>query len=240
MGMDTGTGPTFQQVMGIGTVRVRDHGYWYGYGNAILHPGTRTVAGMGTRVLQVCVVVTAYIILYINSCYSFWYQLKKDVHSYTLERMRTPVREAESYGIRHVIRHVHCDSMSYDQIRVKPYPVLYRVYFGVAKYGVWYTRQNLSIYAPCPKGRWLHEQNQPIYSYPQYSYISLEEGAASYDIIFPSLPWSPLSVGTSDFHKNAFGKTHVAHFANMTKPGQLWFSDASKDPLGFKFAGGNS
>ena len=50
--------------------------------------------------------------------------------------------------------------------------------------------------------------------------ISLEEGAAGNDIIFPSLPWSSLSVGTRDhFHKNAFGKTHVTHSANMTKPG---------------------
>ena len=58
----------------------------------------------------------------------------------------------------------------------------------------------------------------PILSIP----ISLEEGAASNDIIFPSLPWSSLSVGTRDhFHKNAFGKTHVAHSADMTKPGQL-------------------
>ena len=73
------------------------------------------------------------------------------------------------------------------------------------------------------------------------NHISLKEGVASNDIIFPSLPWSSLSVGTSDhFHKNVFGKTHVAHSANMTKPGQLWFSDASKDPLGFKFAEGNS
>ena len=64
--------------------------------------------------------------------------------------------------------------------------------------------------------------------------ISLKEGAASNDTIFPSLPWSSLSVGTRDhFHENAFGKTHVAHSANMTKPGQLCFSDASKDPLGF-------
>ena len=63
----------------------------------------------------------------------------------------------------------------------------------------------------------------PILSIP----ISLEEGAASSDIIFPSLPWSSLFVGTRDhFHKNAFGKTHVAHSANTTKPGQLWFSDA--------------
>ena len=77
----------------------------------------------------------------------------------------------------------------------------------------------------------------PILSIP----ISLEEGAASNDIIFPSLPWSSLSVGTRDhFHKNAFEKTHVAHSANMTKPGQLWFSNATKDTLGFKFAGGNS
>ena len=58
----------------------------------------------------------------------------------------------------------------------------------------------------------------PILSIP----ISLEEGAASNDIFFPSLPWSSLSVGTRDhFHKNAFGKTYVAHSANMTKPGQL-------------------
>ena len=71
--------------------------------------------------------------------------------------------------------------------------------------------------------------------------ISLKEGAASNDIIFPSLPWSSLSVGTRDhFLENAFGKTHVAHSANMTKPGELCFSDASKDPLGFKFVGGNS
>ena len=28
----------------------------------------------------------------------------------------------------------------------------------------------LSIFAPCRKGRWLHEQNQPICSYPQHSY----------------------------------------------------------------------
>ena len=58
----------------------------------------------------------------------------------------------------------------------------------------------------------------PILSIP----ISLEEGAASNDIIFPSLPWFSLSVGTRDhFHKNAFEKTHVAHSANMTTPGQL-------------------
>ena len=31
--------------------------------------------------------------------------------------------------------------MSYDQIRVKPYPVSYRVYHGVAKYGVWYSAE---------------------------------------------------------------------------------------------------
>ena len=62
--------------------------------------------------------------------------LSGKLHNKTLGRMRTPVREAFSYGIRHVIRHAHCDSMSYNQIRVKPYPVSYRVYHGVAKYGV--------------------------------------------------------------------------------------------------------
>ena len=30
----------------------------------------------------------------------------------TLGRMRTPVREAFSYGIWHGIRHIHCNSMS--------------------------------------------------------------------------------------------------------------------------------
>ena len=71
--------------------------------------------------------------------------------------------------------------------------------------------------------------------------ISLEEGTASNDIILSSPPWSPLSIGIRDhLHKNAFGKTHVAHPANMTKLGQLWFSDVSKDPLGFKFAAGNA
>ena len=32
-------------------------------------------------------------------------------------RTRTPVRQAFSYGIRHRIRHTHCDSMSYDQMQ---------------------------------------------------------------------------------------------------------------------------
>ena len=58
----------------------------------------------------------------------------------------------------------------------------------------------------------------PVLSIP----ISLEECTASSDIIFLSLPWSSLSVGTRyHFYKNAFGKTHVAHSANMSKPGQL-------------------
>ena len=39
---------------------------------------------------------------------------------------------------------------------------------------LWVTLGNfiiyLSIFAPCSKGRWLHEQNQPIFSYPQHSY----------------------------------------------------------------------
>ena len=53
----------------------------------------------------------------------------------------------------------------------------------------------------------------PILSIP----ISLEKGAASNDNIFPSLPWSSLSVGTRDhFHKNAFWKTHGVHSACMT------------------------
>ena len=68
----------------------------------------------------------------------------------------------------------------------------------------------------------------PILSNP----ISLEEGAASNDIIssshlFLGLPCL-LVPGTisirmrlGHFHKNAFGKTHVAHSAYMTKPGQL-------------------
>ena len=34
----------------------------------------------------------------------------------TLGRMRTPVREAFSYGIRHGIRHINCDSMKHKVI----------------------------------------------------------------------------------------------------------------------------
>ena len=47
-------------------------------------------------------------------------QSQAQVQGKLVERMRAPVREAFSYGIRHWIRHIHCDSMSYDQIRVKP------------------------------------------------------------------------------------------------------------------------
>ena len=38
----------------------------------------------------------------------------KNAKSLSIGRMRTPVREAFSYGIRHGIRHIHCDSMKYD------------------------------------------------------------------------------------------------------------------------------
>ena len=83
----------------------------------------------------------------------------------------------------------------------------------------------LSIFAPFPKGRWLHEQNQPIYSYPQHSYKPRGRCCQQwYHLPISSLVFlNFLSVGTRDhFHKNAFGKTHVAHSANMTKPGPLW------------------
>ena len=36
------------------------------------------------------------------------------VHKLIIGRMRTPAREAFSYGIQHGIRHIHCDSMKYD------------------------------------------------------------------------------------------------------------------------------
>ena len=84
---------------------------------------------------------------------------------------------------------------------------------------MWTNHTTLSIYLCTMSLKNLGSMNKisssiPILSIP----ISLEEGAASNDIIFPSLPWSSLSVGTTDhFHKNAFGKTHVAHSANMTK-----------------------
>ena len=128
--------------------------------------------------------------------------------------------------------------------RISECPVWYETYVvELRNVCVYY----LSIFAPCPKRvgvgpKRVGSMNKispsiPILSIP----ISLEEGAASNDIIFPSLPWSSLSVGSRDhFHKNAFEKTHVAYSANMTKPGHLWFSNASKDPLGFKFAGGTS
>ena len=56
-----------------------------------------------------------------------------------LERMRTPVREAFSYGIRHRIRHIHCDSMKHKVILhwitmnmpyAVPYPVWKRLPYG--------------------------------------------------------------------------------------------------------------
>ena len=58
-----------------------------------------------------------------------------------LERMRAPVREAFSYGIRHWIRHIHCDSMSYDQIRVKPWETIPRIIPRILQYGVWYSAE---------------------------------------------------------------------------------------------------
>ena len=55
-----------------------------------------------------------------------------------LERMRAPVREAFSYGIRHVIRHVYWDSVSYDIIRVRPRETIPRIIPRIPQYGVWY------------------------------------------------------------------------------------------------------
>ena len=88
---------------------------------------------------------------------------------------------------------------------------------------MWTNHTTLSIYLCTMSLKDVGSMNKispsiPILSIP----ISLEEGAASNDIIFPSLPWSSLSVGTRDhFHKNAFGKTHVAHSANMTKMSRI-------------------
>ena len=58
-----------------------------------------------------------------------------------VERMRTAVREAFSYGIRHVIRHVHWDSVSYDQIRVRPWETIPRIIPRIPQYGVWYSAE---------------------------------------------------------------------------------------------------
>ena len=57
--------------------------------------------------------------------------------------MRAPVREAFSYGIRHWIRHIHCDSMSYDQIRVKPWETIPRIIPRIPQYGVWYSAESV-------------------------------------------------------------------------------------------------
>ena len=51
--------------------------------------------------------------------------------------MRAPVREAFSYGIRHI----HCDSMSYDQIRVKPWETIPRIIPRIPQYAVWYSAE---------------------------------------------------------------------------------------------------
>ena len=55
--------------------------------------------------------------------------------------MRTPVREAFSYGIRHGIRHIHCDSMKHKVIlhwitMKMPYPVPYPVWKYFPRTGV--------------------------------------------------------------------------------------------------------
>ena len=65
--------------------------------------------------------------------------LASPVSHQIIERMRAPVREAFSYGIRHWIRHIHCDSMSYDQIRVKPWETIPRIIPRIPQYGVWYS-----------------------------------------------------------------------------------------------------
>ena len=66
---------------------------------------------------------------------------KQRSNSNIIERMRAPVREAFSYGIRHWIRHIHCDSMSYDQIRVKPWETIPRIIPRIPQYGVWYSAE---------------------------------------------------------------------------------------------------
>ena len=73
-------------------------------------------------------------ILLINSKISAWPTeiLMPPLNSQTIGRMRTPVREAFSYGIRHRIRHILCDSLKYDLMlhwitMNMPYPVPYPV-----------------------------------------------------------------------------------------------------------------
>ena len=64
----------------------------------------------------------------------------------------------------------------------------------------------------------------PILSIP----ISLEEGAASNDIIFPSLPWSSLSVGTRD-HVPSYTCRSAVIFVTL-KDDSLWINvPASKN-----------
>ena len=44
----------------------------------------------------------------------------------------------------------------------------------------------------------------------------VESGACRYDVIFPSLPWSSLSVCARDsFHEDAFGMAHVVHSTHV-------------------------
>ena len=64
-------------------------------------------------------------------------------------KMRTPVREAFSYGIRHGIRHIHCDSMKHKVIlhwitMNMPYPVPYSVW-KCPPYGSTILPNNLTI-----------------------------------------------------------------------------------------------
>ena len=52
----------------------------------------------------------------LSMCVIFCHNSLAKVNTQLLGRMRTPVREAFSYGIRHRIRHIHCDSMKHKVI----------------------------------------------------------------------------------------------------------------------------
>ena len=88
---------------------------------------TRASSGPITLALKLSIIV-----LVIQSTYKEHFFVSFFIFSCSvvevIGRMRTPVREAFSCGIRHGIRHIHCDSMKYDLMlhwitMNMPYPV---------------------------------------------------------------------------------------------------------------------
>ena len=108
--------PRFHFVKERQNVQSQGNVYCY-YNNVLLVPSPESPDDFATDVLL--------IIDWSMDIYDFCFD-------WSIGRMRTPVREAFSYWVRHEIRHTHCDSMKHKVIlhwitMNMPYPVPYLV-----------------------------------------------------------------------------------------------------------------